>query len=64
MEIFRETYPQDEYPASAFYARGVWESIGPNSVGWYVSTTGTLFLETVDQTGSESRIYAEKHEVE
>ncbi|KAJ5609438.1 hypothetical protein N7528_010005 [Penicillium herquei] len=62
MEIFQSTYP--DYPSSSFYAQGVWQSIGPDSVGWYVSRNGTLALEIVDEGGNECRVYAEMHAVE
>ncbi|KAJ5280292.1 hypothetical protein N7478_005664 [Penicillium angulare] len=62
METFNNHYPEN--PASSLYAQGVWESIGSNSVGWYVSRNGTLLLEVEDDEANKCRVYAERHEVE
>lgn len=62
LEIFNNHYP--EYPPSSFYAQGVWQSIGSNSVGWYVSRNGTLSLGVEDDEANQCRVYAERHEVE
>lgn len=62
IEIFREYYPN--YEPASFYAQGNWQSIGENSVGWYLSRSGTLSLEVHDHEGNTCRIYAERHEIE
>lgn len=62
MDIFKTQYPY--YPRSCFYAKGTWQLIGENSVGWYVSRNGTLSLEIHDHRGNTCRVYAEKHYIE
>jgi hypothetical protein len=62
MEIFSEYYPN--YEPASFYAKGTWQLIGENSVGWYLSRSGTLSLEVHDHEGNTCRIYAERHEIE
>ncbi|KAJ5672760.1 hypothetical protein N7507_001887 [Penicillium longicatenatum] len=62
MEIFSEYYPN--YEPASFYAKGTWQLVGENSVGWYLSRSGTLSLEVHDHEGNTCRIYAEKHEIE
>ncbi|KAF3384645.1 hypothetical protein F1880_002434 [Penicillium rolfsii] len=62
MNMFEAQYP--DYLRSSFYAQGTWQSIGENSVGWYVSRNGTLSLEIHDPRRNTNRIYAEKHYVE
>ncbi|KAJ5948996.1 hypothetical protein N7454_002303 [Penicillium verhagenii] len=62
MEIFTQYYQQ--YEPACFYAKGTWQVIGENSVGWYLSINGTLSLEIHDHRGDVCRIYAERHDVE
>jgi hypothetical protein len=62
MDLFKGYYTN--YQPSDFYAQGVWQNIGGNSVGWYVSGNGTLALEIHDNGGRTCRIYAERHEIE
>ncbi|KAJ5913160.1 hypothetical protein N7504_002043 [Penicillium tannophilum] len=62
MEIFRQYYP--DYEPASFYAKNTWQGVGENSVGWYLSKSGTLSLEVHDHDGNTCRIYAERHEIE
>lgn len=62
MDTFTNYYT--DYQPSDFYAHGIWQVIGENSVGWYVSRNGTLALEIHDDEGNTCRIYSEEHEIE
>ncbi|KAJ5647259.1 hypothetical protein N7490_003631 [Penicillium lividum] len=62
MDIFTEYY--HDYEPASFYDKSAWQRAGEKSVGWYLSSNGTLSLEVEDHEGSICRIYAERHEIE